>query len=220
MTSINKVPVSKVNNTLTRVPITGRFDSQLNEIDKAAETLKAAQSTVLGKTINETISGVKALTQPDEYPSDILSEPPIAQVTEEADPSLKKTSSQVSNINKMTSSSLSGDGFMNAHIMNGTPQAMKNGIFKATDGIEPSLGKLQAIVPGSLQSAAQKSLPKMGVGTDFLSQITSANTDLGGVTSNITSLVNDLLGGNPNIGLTQKTVVKSQNYLEEFLKAV
>ena len=37
MTSINKVPVSKVNNTLTRVPITGRFDNQLNEIDKAAE---------------------------------------------------------------------------------------------------------------------------------------------------------------------------------------
>ena len=132
MTSINKVPVSKVNNTLTRVPITGRFDNQLNEIDKAAEEIKAAQSTVLGKTINETISGVKALTQPDEYPSDILSEPPIAQITEEADPSLKKVSAQVSNINKMTSSSLSGDGFMNAHIMNGTPQAMKNGIFKAT----------------------------------------------------------------------------------------
>ena len=73
MTSINKVPDSKVNSTLTRVPITGRFDNQLNEIDKAAEEIKAAQSTVLGKTINETISGVKALTQPDEYPSDILS---------------------------------------------------------------------------------------------------------------------------------------------------
>ena len=220
MTSINKVPVSKVNNTLTRVPITGRFDDQLNEIDKAAEEIKAAQSTVLGKTINETISGVKALTQPDEYPSDILSEPPIAQITEEADPSLKKVSAQVSNINKMTSSSLSGDGFMNAHIMNGTPQAMKNGIFKATDGVEPSIGKLKAIVPGSLQSAAQKSLPKMAPGAEFLSQITSANSGLGSVTSNITSLVSDLLGGNPNIGLTQKTVVKSQNYLEEFLKAV
>ena len=219
MTSINKVPVSKVNNTLTRVPITGRFDNQLNEIDKAAEEIKAAQSTVLGKTINETISGIKALTQPDEYPSDILSEPPIAQVTVDADPSLKKTSSQVSNINKMTSSSLSGDGFMNAHIISGSPQATKNGIFNAS-GIEPNIGKLTAIVPSSLQSSAQKSLPKMVAGDEFLSQITSVNTGLGGVTSNITSLVNDLLGGNPNIGLTQKTIVKSQNYLEEFLKLV
>ena len=100
MTTINKVPVSKVNNTLTRVPITGRFSSQLTQIEKAAETLKAAQSTKLGSSLNETISGVKALTQPDEYPTDILSEPPIAQITEEADASLKKTSSQVSNINK------------------------------------------------------------------------------------------------------------------------
>ncbi len=219
MTTINKVPISKVNNTLTRVPITGRFSSQLSEIEKAAETLKAAQSTKLGSTINETISGIKALTQPDEYPSDILSEPPIAQVTEEAEPSLKKTSSQVSNINKMTSSSLSGDGFMNAHIMSGSPQAVKNGIFNAS-GIEPPIGKLTALVPGALQSAAQQSLPKMQAGDEFLSQITSANTDLGGVTSNITSIVSDLLGVNPNIGLTQKSIVKSQNYLEEFLKAV
>ncbi len=219
MTIINKVPVSKVNNTLTRVPITGRFNDQLSEIEKAAETLKAAQSTKLGSEINETISGIKALTQPDEYPSEILSEPPIAQVTEEAEPSLKKTSSQVSNINKMTSSSLSGDGFMNAHIMSGSPQAIKNGIFNAS-GIEPDIGKLTAVVPSSLQSAAQTSLPKMTVGADFLSQITTTNTDLSGVTSNIASLVSDLLGGNPNIGLTQKTVVKSQNYLEEFLKSV
>ncbi len=219
MTTINKVPVSKVNNTLTRVPITGRFSSQLTQIEKAAETLKAAQSTKLGSSLNETISGIKALTQPDEYPTDILSEPPIAQITEEADGSLKKTSSQVSNINKMTSSSLSGDGFMNAHIMSGTPQAVKNGIFNAS-GIEPPLGNLQAIAPSFLQSAAATSLPKMAVGGEFLSQITSANTELGGTTSNIASLVTSLLGEQQNIGLTQKTIINSQNYLEEFLKTV
>ena len=219
MTKINKVPVSKVNNTLVRLPLTGQFNSQLSVIDQAAKELKASQSTVLGKTINETISGVKALTQPDEYPTDILTEPPIAQVTSDADPALKKISSQVSNINKMTTSSLSGDGFMNTHIMSGTPQSIKNGIFNAS-GVEPNLAKLQAVVPSSLQSDAAVSLPKMQVGQDFISQITSSNDQLAATTANISSLVGSLLGDGFNTGITQKAVLKSQNYFEEFLKAV
>lgn len=220
MTKINKVPIGKVNNTLTRVPKTGKFDSQFSEIDKVAKEFKASQSTILGKSVNEVISGVKALTQPDEYPTDILSEPPIAQITEEADAVLKKTSAQKSNIDKMTSSGLSADGFMNAHIMSGTPQAMKNGIFKATDGIEPSLGKLQAIVPSDLKSFSAVSLPKMEPGGAFLSQITNTNSGLGSAKSAIAGLVSDLLGGQADIGLSQKSVIKSQNYLEEFLKSV
>ena len=37
MTKINKVPVSKVNNTLVRLPLTGQFNSQLSVIDQAAK---------------------------------------------------------------------------------------------------------------------------------------------------------------------------------------
>jgi len=224
MTKINKVPISKVNNTLVRLPLTGQFNSQLSVIDQAAKELKASQSTVLGKTVNETISGVKALTQPDEYPTDILTEPPIAQITEEADPALKKTSAQISNINKMTSSSLSGNGFMNTHIISGTPQSIKNGIFNAS-GVEPNIGKLQAVVPDSLKSDAAVSLPKMKAGQDFVSQITSSNDQLASTTANISFLASSLLSddfttGVKNIGVTQKAVLKSQNYFEEFLKAV
>ena len=143
MTEINKVPISKVNNTLTRLPIAGEFTKEIEKMNFASQQYASTQETQLGKKINQEQGGVTVLTQSDLYPASVggSSVPPIVQAgvgmkSDELQNGGKKELQYATEIGKMTHSmvtiigSVTGNGYIHSKIMLGTPQAIKNSYFQ------------------------------------------------------------------------------------------
>jgi len=227
----DKVPVSKVNNTLARLPIGGEFTKEIEKMNFASQEYASTQNTQLGKVINEQKGGVRVLTQSDEYPAAVggVSVPPIVQAgvgmkDDELQNGGKKNLQFGEEIGKMTHSmvtiigSPTGSGYMHSKIMLGTPQAIKNAYFD-TVGKEPDPSYAPQFAPPSLQGAATSALSSMSSSADYSSQIQSVSKNILEGVQGLQTKVNALVG-NRDAGVTQRATLSSQNYIENFLRGV
>jgi len=231
MTEINKVPISKVNNTLTRLPIAGEFTKEIEKMNFASQQYASTQETQLGKKINQEQGGVTVLTQSDLYPASVggSSVPPIVQAgvgmkSDELQNGGKKELQYATEIGKMTHSmvtiigSVTGNGYIHSKIMLGTPQAIKNSYFQ-TVGKEPDPSYAPQFAPSSLQGAATTALTSMSSASDYSSQIASVSNNVIEAVTGLSQKVDSLVG-NKNLGVTQRAILKTENYLDGFLKNI
>ena len=223
MTEINKVALKKLNDTLRRIPLTGKFADDQSVITETGGKYRSTQASILGKSPGQTIGGMTAITQSDLYPGDELSVPAIALVTSDAKSEALRTpgkSTKSSDISTLTNSSVQGDGFMHAKVMLGSGQAIKNAYFD-TVGEEPDTGYLLQFVPSKFKKFAQEALGGMSPTADYFSQISAVSSGVQSSSNNIKSLTSGVLGReDANIGNTEKAVLSSQNYIEELLKDI
>ena len=226
MSNFNKVPLNKVNTTLKRIPIIGEFSKNVGQIDQDALKYSATQGTILGSEINEVIGGVKALTQSDIYPDKAngLSNPAIGLVE---DLNIYKNNTQnveeikspeLEPLNKLFSSDYVKAGWMEAKIILGTPQAIKNNFFALREE-NPTPDYLEQFSPSNLRAFVAEGTGAMSPTQNYKSQISGATSGIRLSTTNISKATSDILG-NKNAGVTQRATLSTQNYLEEFLKNV
>ena len=218
---INKLPIEDLRNQLTALAGNTNISSSITKISKSVKQFASTQNTVLGREFGEVIGGVQSLTQEDEFPATDnvqSSVAPMATLTSAAQSSLTKTLSDTTGASAITNSSNAANGFLEATLLLGSPQSIKNAVAKSS-GVDLEAGALLSFVPENLQDVAGDALGQLNTGQDFSKQFASLNLNIPSAVSEITTSLNDFLGNIGN-GIIGKSLLSKSNIYKELLNNI
>ena len=221
MTSVNKLPINDLRDQLTSVASNTNISSSITKISQSVKKFSSTQSTVLGREFGEVIGGVQSLTQEDEFPAtdNIQSSvAPMATLTAAAQSTLTKTLSNSSDASKLTNSSNATNGFLEATLLLGSPQSIKNAVSKSS-GVDLPAGSMLSFVPSNLPDVAGEALDNLNTASNFSQQLSSLNLNIPSAVGEISTAINSLIGSVGN-GIIGKSLLSKSNIFKEFLTEV
>lgn len=153
------IPTNLVNELLGNVKISSEIQRFTSEIESQASQVTAAVDSVLGLNLNETINGLKSLTQnSDEFATGLEKNIGVITITPDVpglETALTKTTTETTNLGKLTESTVT-NGALNEIIASNAPRSIKTVLNNVT-GVVPEFDKvISGIVPAALADVAEE----------------------------------------------------------------
>lgn len=182
MTSLNLI-----NNKLRSLGVSSGFSDLVSSTSSIASSIQALNSSSLGDTLNETISGVQVLnTSADPKKGMAILTENIPGLQSQI---VKDVSSSQTALNAITGASV-GDGFLDAVITNPTAEGIKTAIGAIAT---PSDSQLSGILTNVLPSQYSSQIGDL-VSKDFTAFASDFSTSVGAFTSAFSNLLGSKTG--------------------------